>query len=63
LLISEANVVLKGGVIAKLLEPLVTHQFKRIGPRTLAAGSSTSWKTAGRKRSGPRSCRSAPAVC
>ncbi len=37
LLTSRADVVLKGGVLGRLLEPLVRYQFNRIGPRTLAA--------------------------
>jgi len=37
LLLSQAEVVLKGGVLGRLLEPIVAYQFKRIGPRTLAA--------------------------
>lgn len=37
LLTSEAEVVLKGGLLGKLLEPIVAHQFRRIGPTTLAA--------------------------
>jgi Polyketide cyclase / dehydrase and lipid transport len=37
LLLSQAEVVLKGGVLGRLLEPIAAYQFKRIGPRTLAA--------------------------
>jgi Polyketide cyclase / dehydrase and lipid transport len=37
LLTSRAEVLLKGGVIGRLLEPIVAYQFKRIGPRALAA--------------------------
>jgi hypothetical protein len=37
LLTSRAGVVLKGGFLGRLLEPIVTYQFNRIGPRTLAA--------------------------
>jgi Polyketide cyclase / dehydrase and lipid transport len=37
LLTTEAEVVLKGGVVGKLLEPIAAYQFKRMGPRTLAA--------------------------
>ena len=37
LLHSRAEVVLKGGVFGRLFEPPVARQFKRIGPRTLAA--------------------------
>jgi Polyketide cyclase / dehydrase and lipid transport len=37
LLTSRAEVVLKGGFVGKLLEPIVAYQFNRIGPRTLAA--------------------------
>jgi carbon monoxide dehydrogenase subunit G len=37
LLTSRAEVVLKGGLFGKLLEPIVAYQFKRMGPRTLAA--------------------------
>lgn len=37
LLLSQAEVVLKGGLAGLLLEPIVAHQLKRIGPRTLAA--------------------------
>jgi ligand-binding SRPBCC domain-containing protein len=37
LLTSEAEVVLKGGMFGRLLEPLFTSQFRRMGPRTLAA--------------------------
>jgi hypothetical protein len=37
LLTSQAEVVLKGGRIGRLLEPIVAHQMNRIGPRTLAA--------------------------
>jgi len=37
LLTSRAEVVLKGGLFGKLLEPIVSYQFNRIGPRTLAA--------------------------
>jgi hypothetical protein len=37
LLISQADVVLKGGFLGRRLEPIVAYQFRRIGPRTLAA--------------------------
>jgi len=37
LLTSRAEVVLKGGPLGRLLEPLVAYQLKRVGPRTLAA--------------------------
>jgi hypothetical protein len=37
LLTSKAEVVLKGGVAGRLLEPIVAYQFKRMGPRALAA--------------------------
>lgn len=37
LLTSNAEVVLKGGFAGRLLEPIVAYQFKRIGPRALAA--------------------------
>jgi hypothetical protein len=37
LLTSDAQVVLKGGIVGRLLEPLVARQLRRIGPRTLAA--------------------------
>jgi carbon monoxide dehydrogenase subunit G len=37
LLTSRAQVLLKGGALGKLLEPLVRRQINRIGPRTLAA--------------------------
>ncbi len=37
LLISQAEVVLKGGPLGRLLEPIVAYQLNRIGPRTLAA--------------------------
>ncbi len=37
LLTSQAVVVLQGGPFARLLEPFVAHQLKRMGPRTLAA--------------------------
>lgn len=37
LLTSGAEVVLEGGFIGRLLEPIVAFQFRRIGPRTLAA--------------------------
>jgi hypothetical protein len=37
LVTSHAHVVLKGGLIGRLLEPIVAYQFNRIGPRTLAA--------------------------
>ena len=37
LLTSQAEVVLKGRPLARLLEPFVAYQLKRIGPRTLAA--------------------------
>ncbi len=37
LLQSQAEVVLKGGVFGRLLEPIVAFQFRRMGPRALAA--------------------------
>jgi Polyketide cyclase / dehydrase and lipid transport len=37
LLTTKAEVVLKGGVVGSLLEPIAAYQFKRMGPRTLAA--------------------------
>jgi ligand-binding SRPBCC domain-containing protein len=37
LLMSQAEVVLKGGPVGRLLEPIVAFQLNRIGPRTLAA--------------------------
>jgi Polyketide cyclase / dehydrase and lipid transport len=37
LLLSRAEVVLKGGTFGRLLEPIVGYQFTRISPRTLAA--------------------------
>jgi hypothetical protein len=37
LLTSRAEVVLKGGLLGRLLEPIVAYQFKRMGPRALAA--------------------------
>jgi hypothetical protein len=37
LLTTNAEVILKGGVVGRLLEPIAAHQFKRMGPRTLAA--------------------------
>jgi hypothetical protein len=37
LLTSRAEVVLRGGFLGRLLEPIVAYQFSRIGPRTLAA--------------------------
>jgi Polyketide cyclase / dehydrase and lipid transport len=37
LLVSQAEVVLRGGPLARLLEPLVAYQLNRIGSRTLAA--------------------------
>lgn len=37
LLRSRAEVVLKGGLFGRLLEPIVAYQFNRIGPRTLGA--------------------------
>ncbi len=37
LLISQAEVGLKGGPLGRLLEPIVALQLNRIGPRTLAA--------------------------
>jgi len=37
LLTTKAEVVLKGSVVGKLLEPIAAYQFKRMGPRTLAA--------------------------
>jgi hypothetical protein len=37
LLTTKAEVSLKGGVVGTLLEPIAAYQFKRMGPRTLAA--------------------------
>lgn len=37
MLISEAEVRLKGRVLARLLSPLVSHQIQRVALRTLAA--------------------------
>lgn len=37
LLTSYARVVLKGGRLSRLLEPVLAIQFRRMGPRTLAA--------------------------
>jgi hypothetical protein len=37
LLMSQAEVVLKGGPLGRLLEPIVARQLNQIGPRTLAA--------------------------
>ena len=37
LLTSRAEVVLRGGPLGRLLEPVVAYQLKRVGPRTLAA--------------------------
>jgi Polyketide cyclase / dehydrase and lipid transport len=37
LLTTKAEVILKGGAFGRLLEPIAAHQFKRMGPRTLAA--------------------------
>jgi hypothetical protein len=37
LLVSSAEVVLKGGRVGRLLEPVLRFQFARMGPRTLAA--------------------------
>ena len=37
LLTSRAEVVLKGGLVGRLLEPIVAYQLNRVGPRTLAA--------------------------
>lgn len=37
LLVSDAELVLKGGVAARLLEPILAFQIKRLTPRTLAA--------------------------
>lgn len=37
LLTSRAQIQLKGGLLAKLVEPIVRYQVNRIGPRTLAA--------------------------
>jgi hypothetical protein len=37
LLTSDAEVVLKGGRLGSLLEPLVSRQVRRVGPRSLAA--------------------------
>ncbi len=37
LLVSQAEVVLKGGLLGRLVEPIVRRQIKRIASRTLAA--------------------------
>jgi carbon monoxide dehydrogenase subunit G len=37
LVTSRAEVTLTGGPLGRLFEPIVAFQFKRIGPRTLAA--------------------------
>jgi carbon monoxide dehydrogenase subunit G len=37
LLTTRAEVVLKGGFVGRLFEPIVAYQFNRIGSRTLAA--------------------------
>jgi hypothetical protein len=37
LLVSEAQVLVKGGVVGRLLEPLLAYQLRRMGPRALAA--------------------------
>jgi hypothetical protein len=37
LLISRAEVVLRGGSFGRLLEPMLAWQLNRVGPRTLAA--------------------------
>jgi hypothetical protein len=37
LLTSEARLILKGGGLGRLLEPLVVHQTRRVGARSLAA--------------------------
>jgi hypothetical protein len=37
LLISEAEVELKGGVVGRLLEPVLGPLMRRLGPRALAA--------------------------
>jgi Polyketide cyclase / dehydrase and lipid transport len=37
LLTTHAHVVLKGGIVGRLLEPIVKAQAKRMGPRALAA--------------------------
>jgi Polyketide cyclase / dehydrase and lipid transport len=37
LLTSRAQLELKGGLLGRLLEPIVRYQINRIGPRTLAA--------------------------
>ena len=37
LLVSDATVILKGGRVSRLLEPLVRMQIRRVGRRTLAA--------------------------
>ena len=37
LLTSEAEVILKGGRLGRLLEPVVAPQVRRMGPRSLAA--------------------------
>jgi len=37
LLMSRANVVLKGGLATRVLEPLVAYQSRRMGRRTMAA--------------------------
>jgi hypothetical protein len=37
LLITQAEVALKGGTFGRLLEPILAHQFTRLGARSLAA--------------------------
>jgi hypothetical protein len=37
LLVTQAEVVLRGGLLGRLLEPIVRRQIKRVAPRTLAA--------------------------
>jgi hypothetical protein len=37
LLVSEAQVVLKGGPVGRLLEPLLSRQIKRVGRKSVAA--------------------------
>lgn len=37
LLVSAAQVVLKGGPVRRLLEPLLSRQIRRVGRRSLAA--------------------------
>ena len=37
LVVSEAKIVLKGGVLGRLLEPIMRRPMKAMGPRTLAS--------------------------